>query len=276
MLNAHIGAIYLQKYKKNQKKRFYGWILFAGLTWFNFICKQGDNEDVFSVILGSKYIVSLHLILNLNFNLTFCNLLFFLIISNAIISFLCTAFLGIYLSACFGNIVDFQNIFSVFFEIDWEHNKTLDAEASRVGLSVTSSLIEETKTNLIAHNNDRLPLRTSSLSEETNTNLIAHNNSGYSLRSFQRETYFAKGPFPPCSLRYFRERSIILSISSNEKSNFFLRGFLSFSSASRIKRSASSPVNTGVLLISNAIILRKNSSDSSYYFYCTDDSNYTC
>ena len=42
---------------------------------------QGDNEDVFSVILGSKYIVSLHLtlylILNLNFNLTFCNLLFF-------------------------------------------------------------------------------------------------------------------------------------------------------------------------------------------------------
>ena len=46
----------------------------------NFICKQGDNEDVFSVILGSKYIVSLHLtlylILNLNFNLTFCNLLF--------------------------------------------------------------------------------------------------------------------------------------------------------------------------------------------------------
>jgi len=47
----------------------------------NFICKQGDNEDVFSVILGSKYIVSLHLtlylILNLNFNLTFCNLLFF-------------------------------------------------------------------------------------------------------------------------------------------------------------------------------------------------------
>lgn len=45
-------------------------------------------------------------------------------------------------------------------------------------LSVTSSLSEETKTNLIAHNNDRLPLRTSSLSEETNTNLIAHNNSG--------------------------------------------------------------------------------------------------
>ena len=42
---------------------------------------QGDNEDVFSVILGSKYIVSLHLtlylIINLNFNLTFCNLLFF-------------------------------------------------------------------------------------------------------------------------------------------------------------------------------------------------------
>lgn len=45
-------------------------------------------------------------------------------------------------------------------------------------LSVTSSLSEETKTNLIAHNNDRLPLRTSSLNDETNTNLIAHNNSG--------------------------------------------------------------------------------------------------
>jgi hypothetical protein len=37
-------------------------------------------------------------------------------------------------------------------------------------LSVTSSLSEETKTNLIAHNNDRLPLRTSSLNDETNTN----------------------------------------------------------------------------------------------------------
>ena len=144
MLNAHIGAIYLQKYKKNQKKRFYGWILFAGRTWFNFICKRGDNEDVFSVILGSKYIVSLHLtlhlILHLNLNLTFSLLLFFSIISYAIISFLCTAFLGIYLSACFGNIVDFQNIFSVFFERDWEHNKTLDTKVPRASLSVTSSL----------------------------------------------------------------------------------------------------------------------------------------
>ena len=82
---------------------------------------QGDNEDVFSVILGSKYIVSLHLtlylILNLNFNLTFCNLLFFSIISSAIIGFLYTAFLGIYLSACFSNIVDFQNIIT-----DFAHN----------------------------------------------------------------------------------------------------------------------------------------------------------
>ena len=82
---------------------------------------QGDNEAVFSVILGSKYIVSLHLtlylILNLNFNLTFCNLLFFSIISSAIIGFLCTAFLGICLSACFSNIVDFQNIIT-----DFAHN----------------------------------------------------------------------------------------------------------------------------------------------------------
>ena len=121
MLNAHIGAIYLQKYRKKSKKWFYRWILFAGRTWFNFICMQGDNEDVFSVILRSKYIVSLHLtlylILNLNFNLTFCNLLFFSIISNAIISFLCSAFLGICLSACFGNIVDFQNIIT-----DFAHN----------------------------------------------------------------------------------------------------------------------------------------------------------
>lgn len=45
-------------------------------------------------------------------------------------------------------------------------------------LSVTFSLSNEANTNLIAHNNDRLPLRTSSLSEETKTNLIAHNNSG--------------------------------------------------------------------------------------------------
>ena len=43
--------------------------------------------------------------------------------------------------------------------------------------SVTSSLNEETKTNLIAHNNNGHPLKTSSLSEETNTNLIAHNDS---------------------------------------------------------------------------------------------------
>ena len=41
--------------------------------------------------------------------------------------------------------------------------------------------LEEANTNLIAHNNDRLPLRTSSLNEETKTNLIAHNNSGYSF-----------------------------------------------------------------------------------------------
>ena len=58
---------------------------------------QGDNEDVFSVILGSKYIVSLHLtlylILNLNFNFTFCNLLFFSIISSAIIGFYVLRFL---------------------------------------------------------------------------------------------------------------------------------------------------------------------------------------
>ncbi len=82
---------------------------------------QGDNEDVFSVILGSKYIVSLHLtlylIINLNFNFTFCNLLFFSIISSAIIGFLCTAFLGICLSACFSNIVDFQNRIT-----DFAHN----------------------------------------------------------------------------------------------------------------------------------------------------------
>ena len=132
--------------------------------------------------------------------------------------------------------------------------KRAGGNSSGSSLSVTSSLSEEANTNLIAHNNDRLPLRTSSLSEETKTNLIAHNNSGYSLRSFQRETYFAKGPFPPCSFRYFRERSIILSISSKEKANLLLCGFLSFSSDSRTKRSASSPVNTGVLLISNAIV----------------------
>lgn len=45
-------------------------------------------------------------------------------------------------------------------------------------LSVTSCLSNEANTNLIAHNNDRLPLRTSSLNDETKTNLIAHNNSG--------------------------------------------------------------------------------------------------
>ena len=121
MLNAHVSAIYLQKYKKYSEKWIFRWILFAGRTWFNFICMQGDNEDVFSVIMGSKYIVSLHLtlylILHLNFNFTFCNLLFFLIISNAIISFLCTAFLGICLSACFSNIIDFQNIIT-----DFAHN----------------------------------------------------------------------------------------------------------------------------------------------------------
>ena len=54
-------------------------------------------------------------------------------------------------------------------------------QVPRASLSVTSSLSEEANTNLIAHNNDRLPLRTSSLNEETNTNLIAHNNSGYSF-----------------------------------------------------------------------------------------------
>ena len=121
MLNS-ISAQYICKNtEKYSEKWIFRWIWFAGRTWCNFICMQGDNEDVFSVILGSKYIVSLHLtlylILNLNFNLTFCNLLFFSIISSAIIGFLCTAFLGICLSACFSNIVDFQNRIT-----DFAHN----------------------------------------------------------------------------------------------------------------------------------------------------------
>ena len=61
-----------------------------------------------------------YLILNLTFlilNLTFCNLLFFSIISNAIISFLCTAFLGICLGTYFFYIVDIQNIIT-----DFAHN----------------------------------------------------------------------------------------------------------------------------------------------------------
>lgn len=51
--------------------------------------------------------------------------------------------------------------------------------SSGSSLSVTSSLSNEANTNLIAHNNDRLPLRTSSLGEETKTNLIAHNNNRF-------------------------------------------------------------------------------------------------
>ena len=117
-----ISAQYICKNtEKYSEKWIFRWILFVGRTWFNFICMQGDNEDVFSVILGSKYIVSLHLtlylILNLNFNLTFCNLLFFSIISSAIIGFLCTAFLGICLGACFVYVVEYQNIIT-----DFAHN----------------------------------------------------------------------------------------------------------------------------------------------------------
>ena len=44
--------------------------------------------------------------------------------------------------------------------------------------SVTSSLSEETKTNLIAHNNNGHPLKTYSSHTTANTNLIAHNDSG--------------------------------------------------------------------------------------------------
>jgi hypothetical protein len=44
--------------------------------------------------------------------------------------------------------------------------------------SVTSSLNEETKTNLIAHNNNGHPLKTYSSHTTANTNLIAHNDSG--------------------------------------------------------------------------------------------------
>lgn len=108
MLNAHIGAIYLQKYKKND---FIDGFCLQGELDLTLFVSKGITRTSLVLSWGSKYIVSLHLtlylILNLNFNLTFCNLLFFSIISNAIISFLCTAFLGICLSACFGNIVDF-------------------------------------------------------------------------------------------------------------------------------------------------------------------------
>ena len=70
--------------------------------------------------------------------------------------------------------VEVESILHLFID------KALDTLASRASLSVTSCLSNEANTNLIAHNNDRLPLRTSSLSEETKTNLIAHNNSGIS------------------------------------------------------------------------------------------------
>lgn len=60
--------------------------------------------------------------------------------------------------------------------------------SSGSSLSVTSSLSNEANTNLIAHNNDRLPLRTSSLSEETKTNLIAHNNNGHPLKTYSSHT----------------------------------------------------------------------------------------
>ena len=58
--------------------------------------------------------------------------------------------------------------------------------SSGSSLSVTSSLSNEANTNLIAHNNDRLPLRTSSLSEETKTNLIAHNTAVILYAPFKR------------------------------------------------------------------------------------------
>ena len=54
--------------------------------------------------------------------------------------------------------------------------------------SVTSSLSEETNTNLIAHNNNGHPLKTSSLNEETKTNLIAHNNNGHPLKTYSSHT----------------------------------------------------------------------------------------
>ena len=49
--------------------------------------------------------------------------------------------------------------------------------------SVTSSLSEETKTNLIAHNNNGHPLKTYSSHTTANTNLIAHNNNGHPLKT---------------------------------------------------------------------------------------------
>lgn len=55
--------------------------------------------------------------------------------------------------------------------------KRAGGNSSGSSLSVTSSLSKEANTNLIAHNNNGLPLRTSSLNEETNTNLIAHNDN---------------------------------------------------------------------------------------------------
>lgn len=69
--------------------------------------------------------------------------------------------------------------------------------------------LEEANTNLIAHNNDRLPLRTSSLNEETNTNLIAHNNSGYSFCLM----YKTFSIFSPVSRVYFQIVASFLGIS---------------------------------------------------------------
>lgn len=121
MLNAHIGALYLQKYKKNQKSEYLDGFclqgeldltLFVskGITRTSLVLSWVPSTSFLFTSLFTSFLTSISTSLSVIFY-------FFSIISNAIISFLCSAFWGIRLSACFGNIVDFQNIIT-----DFAHN----------------------------------------------------------------------------------------------------------------------------------------------------------
>ena len=121
MLNS-ISAQYICKNTKNIQKSDYmdGFCLQGELDLTLFVCKGITKMSlVLSWVPSTQFLftslfISLLTSISTSLSVIFY---FFSIISSAIIGFLCTAFLGICLSACFSNIVDFQNRIT-----DFAHN----------------------------------------------------------------------------------------------------------------------------------------------------------
>ena len=119
MLNSHIRQYICKNTKNIQKSDFMdGFCLQGELDLTLFVCITRMSLVLSwvpsTLFLFTSLFISFLTSISTSLSVIFY---FFSIISSAIIGFLCTAFLGICLSVCFSNIVDFQNRIT-----DFAHN----------------------------------------------------------------------------------------------------------------------------------------------------------